>query len=117
MISDLAFWGDKAYQGTFDGFRILDIDDPRNPKVLLDYDQCANAERRRSGRRRRAGAAILVPASWDSNTTCSLDVRRRAGANPDYVRPDLRRYGNGFEGLHVFDVAIPATRTWSRPST
>ncbi|MET0835387.1 MAG: hypothetical protein ABWY97_01275, partial [Thermoleophilaceae bacterium] len=26
--SDLAFWGDTAVQGTYGGFRLIDIDDP-----------------------------------------------------------------------------------------
>ncbi|MBI4500197.1 MAG: hypothetical protein HY700_03455 [Gemmatimonadetes bacterium] len=30
--SDLAFWGGYAFQGSYDGFRVIDISDPRNPK-------------------------------------------------------------------------------------
>jgi hypothetical protein len=43
FISDLAFWGDTVYQGTFDGFRIIDVDDVSDPTVLVDFDDCANA--------------------------------------------------------------------------
>lgn len=32
--SDLAFRGDRAYQGTYDGFRIVDISAPANPKTV-----------------------------------------------------------------------------------
>jgi hypothetical protein len=38
--SDLTFWGGRAYQGTYDGFRIIDISSPGNPKALNDYDEC-----------------------------------------------------------------------------
>ena len=104
LISDLAFWGDKAYQGTFDGFRILDIDNPRNPKVLLDYDQCANANGAGQGDVVVWGS-ILV-RSWDSNTT--LPSTCDGEPVPIQTTPGLPpQVGNGFEGLHVFDVSDP----------
>ena len=102
FISDLAFWGDKAYQGTFDGFRILDIDDPRRPKVLLDYDQCANPNGAGQGDVVVWGS-ILV-RSWDSNTTnpaATCDGQPVPAGTPGQP-PTL---GNGFEGLHIFDVS------------
>jgi hypothetical protein len=39
--SDLAFWGNTAYQGNYDGFRIIDITEPDNPVELNDYRECA----------------------------------------------------------------------------
>jgi len=38
--SDLAFWGDTAVQGTYAGFRLIDIDDPDDPKELINWDDC-----------------------------------------------------------------------------
>ena len=38
--SDLAFWGDKVYQGTYIGFRIVDVAKPSRPKVLGEFNQC-----------------------------------------------------------------------------
>src|SRR3990172_2302626 len=32
--TDIAFWGDLAFQGNWDGFRILDISAPGNPKLV-----------------------------------------------------------------------------------
>src|SRR5215207_920661 len=32
--SDLAFWGQTAYQGTWSGFRIVDISEPDNPQTV-----------------------------------------------------------------------------------
>ena len=40
--SDLAFWGDTAVQGTYAGFRLIDIDDPDNPKEIIDWEDCAS---------------------------------------------------------------------------
>ena len=39
--SDLAFRGRLAFQGNYDGFRIVDISEPDNPVELLDYRDCA----------------------------------------------------------------------------
>ena len=35
--SDLAFWGDRAYAGNYDGFRIFDVSDPASPELLTDF--------------------------------------------------------------------------------
>jgi hypothetical protein len=40
--SDLAFWGDTAVQGTYAGFRLIDIDDPDKPKEIIDWEDCAS---------------------------------------------------------------------------
>ena len=34
--SDLAFWGRLAFEGSYDGFRIIDISAPGNPKEIAD---------------------------------------------------------------------------------
>src|SRR5437867_3328111 len=36
--SDIAFWGHLAYQGNYNGFRVIDISDPAAPAVLADVD-------------------------------------------------------------------------------
>jgi hypothetical protein len=38
--SDLAFWGETAVQGTYSGFRLIDIDDPDDPKEIIDWEEC-----------------------------------------------------------------------------
>ena len=40
--SDLAFWGDTAVQGTYSGFRMIDIDDPDDPEVIVNWEDCAS---------------------------------------------------------------------------
>jgi hypothetical protein len=40
--SDLAFWGDTAIQGTYSGFRMIDIDDPDDPELLVNWEDCAS---------------------------------------------------------------------------
>ncbi len=41
--SDLAFWGQYAFQGSYDGFRVIDIADPKNPKQVAQV-QCAGTQ-------------------------------------------------------------------------
>jgi hypothetical protein len=92
-VSDLAFWGDTAYQGTFSGFRIIDIDNPSRLEELIDYRDCANPNGAGQGDVVVWGS-ILV-RTWDSNTPA-------AGATCDGDAVPA-----GFEGLHVFDVSDP----------
>jgi hypothetical protein len=88
--TDLAFWGDRAYQGQFNGFRILDIDDARRPREILNYEQCGSAANGGQGDVVVWGS-ILVRA-WDAN----------AGANQ---MCDGQPVPVGFEGMHVFDIS------------
>ena len=39
--SDIAFWGQRAYQGTYNGFNIIDISDPENLVKINDFNGCA----------------------------------------------------------------------------
>jgi hypothetical protein len=87
--SDLAFWGDRAYQGNYVGFRILDISSPAQPRQLLDYRDCAGNQ----------GDVII----WDDILVRSWNSSAPAGATCDG-----QPVAQGFEGLHVFDVSNPA---------
>src|SRR3954465_13723269 len=42
--SDLAFQGKYAYQGTYPGFRILDIENPADPKQIVNYTGCTTGQ-------------------------------------------------------------------------
>lgn len=92
--SDLAFWGNTAYQGSYVGFRIIDVSDPENPVEILDYEDCSPGATVGNQGDVIVWGNILV-RSWNSNTPA-------AGAlcDGEVVPP-------GFEGLHVFDVSNP----------
>jgi hypothetical protein len=87
--SDLAFWGDKAYQGSYNGFRIIDISVPGSPVQMLNYEACGGNQ----------GDVMiwadLLIRSWNSpanaTATCGGEL-----------------VGQGFEGFHFFDVSNPA---------
>src|SRR5687768_1734469 len=87
--SDIAFQGNRAYQGNFQGFRIIDISAPGNLKQILAYEDCKGSQ----------GDVVvygnILTRSWDvplaQATTC-----------------DGKAVPAGWEGLHVFDITNPA---------
>ncbi len=88
--TDLAFWGDTAYQGQFNGFRILDVDNPRRPREILNYEQCGNSAGGGQGDVVVWGS-VLVRA-WDANAGTTQTC-------------DGQPVPQGFEGMHVFDIS------------
>jgi PA domain/LVIVD repeat len=92
--SDLAFWGKTAYQGSYSGFRIVDVSDPENPAQITNYDQCSPGSTQGN-----QGDVIvwenLLVRSWNSPATATSSC-------------DGELVGAGFEGLHVFDISDPS---------
>jgi hypothetical protein len=91
--SDLAFWGDMAVQGTYEGFRLIDITFPSRPREIINYEDCAPDSTAGNQGDITIYGNILV-RSWNSNAST---------ANP--VRCDGDPVPGGFEGLHVFDIS------------
>lgn len=94
--SDLAFQGALVYQGTFPGFRILDISDPSEPEQLVNYTDC----RHPSGQGDVVIYGDILVRSWDSASSSGMP----AGGWPC----GDTRVQAGEEGLHVIDVSDPA---------
>lgn len=92
--SDLAFWGRTAYQGTYQGFRVIDVSDPESPIEIIDYGDCSPGTTLGNQGDVIVWGNILV-RSWNSNTT-----------NPT-ASCDGEPVALGFEGLHVFDISNP----------
>jgi hypothetical protein len=90
--SDLAFWGRTAYHGNYDGFRIVDISSPANPREILDYRDCAGNQ----------GDVVV----WDNILVRSWNSPAPAGATCD-GEPVLPGVFGAWEGLHVFDISDP----------
>jgi hypothetical protein len=91
--SDLAFWGKRAFQGTYEGFRIIDITQPDNPVEIIDYAECSPGTTQGNQGDIVVWGDILVRA-WNSP----------AGAASSC---DGQLVGQGFEGMHVFDISDP----------
>ncbi len=93
--SDIAFQGKRAYQGTFPGFRIIDINNPSKPKELVNYTNC----RHPSGQGDVVVYGDIMTRSWDSASSAGMP----AGGWPC----GDTRVQAGEEGLHVIDVGDP----------
>ncbi len=93
--SDLAFWGKTAYQGTYEGFRDIDITEPDNPVEINNFTGCV------SGTTTGNQGDVII---WNN-------ILVRSWNSP---APSRGRFcGNlftpaGEEGVHVFDVSDPA---------
>jgi PA domain/LVIVD repeat len=92
--SDLAFWAKTAYQGTYEGFRIVDVSDPENPVEINNYAECSPATAQGNQGDVVVWGDILV-RTWNSPATATSTC-------------DGQPVGEGFEGLNVFDISDPA---------
>ena len=73
--SDLAFWGETAIQGTYAGFRMVDIDDQDDPEEIVDWEDCASPTNTVGNQgdviawgRRGSRRPELIIRSWNSPT-------------------------------------------------
>ena len=90
--SDIAFWGDRAYVGNYDGFRIFDISDPADPELLSDF-RCFGPQN--------------DPVVWNNLLFLAID---RTLAGPDCGSPAVPSADpTGWEGVRIFDVSNPAS--------
>lgn len=90
--SDLAFWGDRAYVGNYNGFRIFDISNPATPVMLQDFP-CFGPQN-----------DVSV---WE-NEILVLSIDRTL-AGPRCGQPAVAHDDpTGWEGLRIFDVSNPA---------
>jgi hypothetical protein len=93
--SDLAFWGRTAIQGTYEGFRIIDISSPANPREIVNFTDCVEGTTIGNQGDVIVWDHVLV-RSWNSPAPA-------AGAACGGVPvPPFE------EGVHVFDISDPA---------
>jgi hypothetical protein len=92
--SDIAFWGNLAFNGNYDGFRIINISDPDNP-VEISHARCNGNQGDIVVWRNVLVRAWNSPAPADNPTTPD-DESRYCDGHPVPV---------GFEGMHIFDIS------------
>jgi hypothetical protein len=85
ISSDIAFWGKTAFNGNYDGFRVIDISDPDNP-MELSHPSCNGDQ-----------GDIVV---WGDILVRSWNSPAPAGRFCDG-----QPVPQGFEGLHIFDIS------------
>jgi hypothetical protein len=104
--SDLAFWGQRAYQGTYNGFNIIDISDPENLVKVLDYNECA-PNNPTSGNPTTAGnqGDVVVWGSQDANVKQASLLIRAWNSNATGQSCGGDALPASFEGLNIFDLS------------
>lgn len=106
--SDAAFWGDKAFVGNYDGFRIFDVSGTK-PKLITDF-RCYGPQNDLSVWDRNGdGQADLLFASVDRTLKSApgqpnVDAGCKATAAEAITAHDDR---DGWEGIRIFDVSDP----------
>jgi Ca2+-binding RTX toxin-like protein len=95
ISSDLAFWGDRVYQGGWHGFRIIDVSNPDAPVQILDYEGCGP---------QTTGQGDIVVWDTDGDDVADILVWARNSAASATSTCDGDFEGNGFEGIHIFDI-------------
>ena len=124
--SDLAFWGNTAVQGTYAGFRLVDVEEPDNPQEIVNWEQCQS----RLNSNGNQGDVIiwgdLLIRSWNSGTPAphypdgtTIPVTDPArfttpgafcGDWPMFREPADPAAGlpeRGQEGVHIIDISDP----------
>jgi hypothetical protein len=93
--SDLAFWGKHAFQGTYEGFRIIDISSASRPREVVNFTDCVSGTTTGNQGDVVVWQDILV-RSWNSPALAA------GSACGGVAVPPFQ------EGLHVFDISDPA---------
>jgi hypothetical protein len=89
--SDLAFQGDLAFVGNYNGFRVIDISSPEDPTVVSEV-VCPGGQ----GDISVSGDLLFFSVDYArTDDTCSSEVG-------SYTDPSY------FEGMRVFDISDPA---------
>jgi Ca2+-binding RTX toxin-like protein len=97
--TDLAFWGDRAYMGLWNGFAIVDVSNPASPQEVILYEDCGPET---------TGQGDIVVWDTDNNGVADLLVWARNSAANATSTCDGDLEGLGFEGIHIFDISDDA---------
>jgi hypothetical protein len=91
--SDLAFWGNRAYAGNYDGFRIFDVSNPAAPVLLSDF-RCHGPQN-----------DVIV---WQNRLLFTAIDRTQTGPQCGSTDTVAHDDPTGWEGVRIFDVSNPA---------
>jgi hypothetical protein len=91
--SDMAFWGDYAFQGNYDGLQITDISDPADPRVVSQL-RCPGSQN-----------DVSV---WGSLVVLSVDSRRSDDSCASSTSSATLPVQDYWEGIRIVDWSDPA---------
>ncbi|HSE82502.1 MAG TPA: hypothetical protein VLA87_12570 [Gaiellaceae bacterium] len=121
--SDLAFWGKTAVQGTYAGFRLINVSAPGNPKEIINWTECASNTNTVGNQGDVIVWGDLIIRSWNSPTPApqlggvNIPVTDPAryttpgafcGDWPMFREPAAPPLPErGQEGVHIIDISDP----------
>jgi hypothetical protein len=122
--SDLAFWGTTAVQGTYAGFRLVDVSSPANPKEIVNWTECSSNTNTVGNQGDVIVWGDLIFRSWNSGTPAPrypdgtiipvTDPARFTtpgafcGDWPMFREPAAAPLPErGQEGVHIIDISDP----------
>jgi LVIVD repeat len=127
--SDLAFWGRTAIQGTYAGFRLIDVSAPASPKEIVNWTECASPTNTVGNQGDVIIWGNLVIRSWNSATPAPRYPAGHPLAGQIIPVEDPLRYTTpgafcgdwpmfrepaaeplperGQEGVHIIDISDP----------
>jgi hypothetical protein len=123
--SDLAFWGDTAVQGTYAGFRLINVEEPDNPVEIINWTECASPTNTVGNQGDVIIWGDLIIRSWNSGTPAPInpatglpfpttDPARYTtpgafcGDWPMFREPAAEPLPErGQEGVHIIDISDP----------
>jgi hypothetical protein len=97
--TDLAFWDELVIQGRYDGFRVIDADNPRRPEELVFFN-CVSAQGDVGVYEDLVFRSVDTPQMTDGCTAVS-QAGNPTGAD---CAPALSPC-TGFEGIQIFDIS------------
>jgi hypothetical protein len=108
LNTDLAFWGNLAFAGNYNGFRIIDISDPTHPKELTVV-KCRASQGDLSVWRHEGRLLLFQSIDRPVTTDDCAEAVDTPIVTIDPGPPPVQRFAPGFEGIRIFDVTDPAS--------
>ena len=127
--SDLAFWGDTAVQGTYSGFRLINVEEPDNPVEVVDWTECSSPTTTTGNQGDVIVWGDLIFRSWNSGTPAPRYPEGHPLAGQTNPTSDPARFTTpgafcgdwpmfrepaapplperGQEGVHIIDISDP----------
>ena len=127
--SDLAFRDDTVVQGTYSGFRLIDVTYPSRPKEIIDWTQCASPTNTVGNQGDVIVWGNLIIRSWNSATPAPVYPAGHPMAGTTIPTSDPLRFTTpgafcgdwpmfrepaqeplaerGQEGVHIIDISNP----------
>jgi hypothetical protein len=99
--TDLAFWGKTAIQGRYDGFRVLDVRAPGNPRELTHFS-CVSPQGDVGVYENLVFRSVDSPQITDGCTEVSQSGNPTGADCAPATSPCT-----GFEGIQIFDITDP----------